>query len=132
MLESELLQFQFIIGERTVARLELDRVLIRGHVPERYQAVQAYVQALDRCIAELEGWGEAVRCNCERIEMVRVLSLAEGRNVFPLRDAYCDCHSMAQTRCINEAERPQTLSSHSMALRQRLFPGTSRSNLPRA
>jgi hypothetical protein len=56
----ELMLFQSILGVRTAARLDLDRVLIRGHVPERCQAVQTYAQALDRCIAELEGWGEAV------------------------------------------------------------------------
>jgi hypothetical protein len=43
MIWAELLQFQSIIVERTAARLELDRVLIRGHLPERNQAAKTYV-----------------------------------------------------------------------------------------
>ena len=66
MLETELQQFQSIIDERTAARLVLDGVLIRGHVPERYQSVRTYVETLDRCIAELEEWSEAVRGLIER------------------------------------------------------------------
>ena len=66
MLETELQQFQAIIGKRTAARLELDRVLIRGRVPERYQAVQTYVEVLDRCIAELVAWSNYVRGRIEQ------------------------------------------------------------------
>ena len=60
MLETELQQFQAIIGGRTAARLELDRALIRGHVPERCHAVESYVRTLDKCIAELEAWSTTI------------------------------------------------------------------------
>ncbi len=42
-----------VIEERTRARIELDRVLIRGHVPERHEAIRRYVRSLDRCIEYL-------------------------------------------------------------------------------
>jgi hypothetical protein len=65
MFEAELARFNSIIEERTAARIELDRILIRGHVPERYDAVNAYVEALDQCIAELEVWNERLLVKLE-------------------------------------------------------------------
>lgn len=65
MFEAELARFNSIIEERTAARIELDRILIRGHVPERYDAVNAYVGALDKCIAELEVWNERLLIKIE-------------------------------------------------------------------
>ena len=58
MFESEFERFNFIIEERTAARIELDRVLMQGHVPERYQAVKKYVDALDKCIELLPAWND--------------------------------------------------------------------------
>jgi hypothetical protein len=72
-IEPELQQFQSIIGERTAARLELDRVLIRGHVPERYQAVRAYVDALVKRIVELEAWSAALRGLLDRAHQAEAI-----------------------------------------------------------
>jgi hypothetical protein len=83
MVQSELLQFQSIIDEQAAARLEMDRVLIRGHVPERYQAVQIYVLVLEKCIAELEAWSEAVGSALANSFRMQYLVYSDVRRVMP-------------------------------------------------
>ena len=122
MFEAELERFNSIVAERIDARLELDRILIRGHVPERYEAVNSYIAVLDRCIAELKDWNDVMLDKVEHTYKDRIggppeddsaWNLIRQRQAWTLlsdwrqeRDSLCE-----QLRFLKELnERPHDLS----------------------
>jgi hypothetical protein len=105
-----------VLGEKTEARIELDRVLIRGHVPERYSAIENYVVALTYIMDRLSGMpgGKALNKGllAERGTFTRWLDVADSREASELRNGSeildLDSPSVGEPATCEQAQSPTT------------------------